>query len=96
MPREVLSYHIVMVLSKGNLLLERFDERISHIVESGWTVKWARDIMYIRAVGASSQKGGGSRRLSMAHLQSMFVLLLIGEGLALVALIVEVVMRKIL
>jgi hypothetical protein len=32
----------------------------------------------------------------MAHLQSMFVLLLIGESLALVTLIVEVVMRKII
>jgi len=96
MPQEVLSYHIVMILSKGNLLLERFDELISRIVESGLMVKWARDIMYTRAVGAVSQESGGGRRLSMAHLQSMFVLLLIGEGLALVALIVEVVMRKIL
>jgi len=95
-PQEVLSYHIVMVLSKGNLLLERFDELISRIVESGLTVKWAKDIMHTRAVGAVSENGGGGRRLSMAHLQSMFVLLLIGEGLALVALIVEVVMRKIL
>jgi hypothetical protein len=95
-PEEVLSYHIVMILSKGNLLLESFDERISRIVESGLTVKWARDIMYRRSVSALSQESAGGRRLSMAHLQSMFVLLLIGEGLALVALIVEVVMRKIL
>jgi hypothetical protein len=95
-PQEVLSYHNVMVLSKGNLLLERFDERISHIVESGLTVKWARDIMFTRAVGTASQEGKGGRRLSMAHLQSIFVLLLIGESLALVTLIVEVVMRKIL
>jgi ABC-type amino acid transport substrate-binding protein len=95
-PQEVLSYHIVMVLSKGNLLLERFDESISRIAESGLTVKWARDIMYTRAAGAASQNGGGGRRLSMAHLQSMFVLLLIGEGLALATLIIEVVMRKIL
>jgi hypothetical protein len=84
-----------MVLSKGSLLLERFNERISRTVESGLTVKWARDIMYRREVGASSQENGG-RRLSMAHLESMFVLLLIGEGLALVALIVEVMMRKML
>lgn len=95
-PQEVLSYLNVMVLSRGNLLLERFDELISRIVESGLMVKWARDIMYTRAVGAVSQESGGGRRLSMAHLQSMFVLLLIGEGLALVALIVEVVMHKIL
>jgi hypothetical protein len=94
-PQEVLSYHIVMIMSKGNLLLERFDELISRVVESGLTVKWARDIMYTRAVGAVSQESGGGRRLSMAHLQSMFVLLLIGEGLALVVLIVEVVVRKI-
>ena len=96
LPQEVLSYHIVMILSKGNLLLERFDELISRVVESGLTVKWARDIMYTRAVGAVSQKSGGGRRLSMVHLQSMFVLLLIGEGLALLALIVELVMSKIL
>jgi len=96
MPQEVLSYHIVMVLSKGNILLERFDELISRIVESGLMVKWARDIMHTRAVGAVSQESGGGRRLSMAHLQSMFVLLLIGEGLALVVLIVEVVVHKIL
>jgi hypothetical protein len=95
-PQEVLSYHIVMVLSKGNLLLERFDELISRIFESGLTVKWARDIINTHGVGAVSQESGGGRKLSMAHLQSMFVLLLIGEGLALVALIVEVVMRKIL
>jgi hypothetical protein len=95
-PEDVLSYLIAMVLSKGNLLLERFNELISCIVESGLTVKWARDIMYTRAVGAVSQESGGGRRLSMAHLQSMFVLLLIGEGLALVALIVEVVIHKIL
>jgi ABC-type amino acid transport substrate-binding protein len=95
-PQEVLSYHIVMILSKGNLLLERFDERISRIVESGLTVKWARDIMNRRTVGALSQESAGGRRLSMAHLKSMFVLLLIGEGLALVALIVEVAMHKIL
>jgi hypothetical protein len=94
-PQEVLSYLNVMVLSRGNLLLERFNELISRIVESGFMVKWARDIMYTRAVGAMSQESGGGRRLSMAHLQSMFVLLLIGEGLALVVLIVEVVMRKI-
>jgi hypothetical protein len=96
MHQEVLSYHIVMILSKGNLLLERFDELISRIVEGGLMVKWARDIMYTRAVGAVSQESGGGRRLSMAHLQSMFVLLLIGEGLALMVFMVEVVMRKIL
>jgi hypothetical protein len=95
-PEEVLSYLIVMILSKGNLLLVRFDELISRIVESGLMVKWARDITYTRAAGSVSQESGGGRRLSMGHLQSLFVLLLIGEGLGLVALIFEVVMRKIL
>lgn len=95
-PEEVLSYHIVMILSKGNLLLERFDELISRIAENGLIEKWAKDIMHTRAVGTVSQGSAGGRRLSMAHLQSLFVLLLIGEGLALVALIFEVVMYKIL
>ena len=95
LPQEVLSYHVVMILSKGNVLLERFNELISRIVENGLMVKWAKDIMHSRATWTASPEGAGERRLAMSHLQSLFVLLLIGQSAALVTLIIELVMCKV-
>ncbi|GFG32576.1 hypothetical protein Cfor_11649, partial [Coptotermes formosanus] len=95
-PQDVLSYHVVMILSKGNVLLERFNVLISRIVESGLMVKWAKDIMKSLSTGTSSPDGGGEHRLTVSHLQSLFVLLLIGEAVALVTLVIEVAMCKVL
>jgi hypothetical protein len=94
LPEEVLSYHIVMILSKGHLLLDRFNKLISRVVESGLMENWAKDISHTRTLGAVFQDVAGGRRLSISHLQSVFVFLLLGEGLALVTLIIEVMMPK--
>lgn len=94
LPQEVLSYHVVMVLSRGNVLLDRFNELISRVVESGLMEKWAKDIRRTRTLGAMSQDGAGGRRLGISHLQSVFVFLLLGEGVALVTLIIEMMMPK--
>jgi hypothetical protein len=94
LPEEVLSYHVVMILTKGNVLLERFNELISRVVESGLMEQWAKDIRSTRKSRAMFQDGAGERRLSISHLQSVFVFLLLGESVALVTLIIEVMMHK--
>jgi hypothetical protein len=94
LPEEVLSYHVVMVLSKGNVLLERFNYLISRVVESGLSEKWAKDLGRKRKLRAMFQDGAGERRLSIFHLQSVFVFLLLGESVALLSLIIEVMMPK--
>jgi ABC-type amino acid transport substrate-binding protein len=96
LPQDVLSYHIVMILPKGHILLERFNELISRIVENGLTVKWQKDILSAGTNGRTPQEVASERRLSMSHLQSLFVFLLIGEVLALFTLIAEVITCKVL
>jgi F0F1-type ATP synthase membrane subunit c/vacuolar-type H+-ATPase subunit K len=41
-----------------------------------------------------SQDGAGGRRLGISHLQSVFVFLLLGESVALVTLIIEMMIPK--
>ncbi|KDR16873.1 hypothetical protein L798_08615 [Zootermopsis nevadensis] len=94
MPQDVLSYHVVMIVSKGNILLDRFNALISRVVESGLMVKWANDIKHTRTIGKVSQDGVRGRRLSLFHLQSLFVFLLLGECLAIVTIIIEILISK--
>jgi hypothetical protein len=94
LPQDVLSYHVVMMVSKGNVLLDRFNMLISRVVESGFMIKWAKDIKHARPFGAVSQEAVRGRRLSLSHLESLFVFLLLGECLALVTFIIEVVIAK--
>jgi len=94
LPEEVLSYHVVMIVSKGNVLLDRINVLISRVVEGGLIVKWAKDIKHTRTLGTVSQDDVRGRRLSLSHLQSLFVFLLLGECLALVTFIIEVVKCK--
>jgi hypothetical protein len=94
LPEEVLSYHVVMILSKGNALLDRFNVIISRVVESGLMEKWAQDIRSTRKLRTGLQDGSGGHRLSISHLQSIFVFMLLGECVALVTLAIEVLMSK--
>jgi hypothetical protein len=94
LPEEVLSYYIVMFLSKGNILLDRFNAIINSAVENGFMVKWAKDIYHNRTSGSVSQDSAGGHKLSVWHLGSLFLLLLLGEGLAMLTLIAEMVISK--
>ncbi|XP_069675616.1 glutamate receptor ionotropic, kainate glr-3-like [Periplaneta americana] len=96
MSEHVLSYHVVMILSKGSLMLDRFNELISRISEGGMLNKWMKDIKYKKRLGKVSQNDDGGRTLGIHHLKSVFAFLLIGQCLGILSLLVEVMLPRLL
>ncbi|KAJ9594596.1 hypothetical protein L9F63_027421 [Diploptera punctata] len=90
----VISYHVVMILSKGHVLLDRFNIIISRITEGGLLVKWMRDINMNRTLGDAAYSNDEWRRLTLIHLQGPLFLLLFGLGVSFVTLLLEVVCKK--
>jgi len=84
---------IVMVLPKGSALLDRINDIIFRVVESGVFGEWVKMTDHIQMVKEKASFPGGLSdeyyKLSLEHLQSAFYLLLIGYCLSFVIFVTE-------
>jgi hypothetical protein len=90
----------VMALQKGSPLLDRMNEIIDRLVESGILAYFAQPLpeveQYIKAKSSSSKYVADNYCvLSMNHLQSAFYLLLFGHSLGFITFLVEMMYFKI-
>ena len=91
---------IVMVLPKGSALLDRINDIVFRVVESGVFGEWVKMTDHIQMVKEKALFPGGLSdeyyKLSLEHLQSAFYLLLIGYCLSFVIFVTEHIGKRVL
>jgi hypothetical protein len=89
----------VTYMAKGNPLLNRFDEMITRVLESGIAGKWIESGLYLQRVhaGITGRKtlAGEYSTLSLEHAQSIFAILLLGLAFSVVVFFLELSYYKI-
>jgi hypothetical protein len=90
----VLLTDIVMLLQKGSPLLERVNEIIDRVLESGILNHWFKDSIEAQVIMKSVSNSTTTLadefyELNTKHMQSAFYLLFFGEGLGLISLLME-------
>ncbi|PSN41928.1 Ionotropic receptor 573 [Blattella germanica] len=93
---DVLSYHIVMIFSKGHILLERFNAIICRICESGLLEKWMHDINRNKYIDIDEELETESNwgRLTISNLQGPFLILIFGLCISSLVMFLELSSSK--
>jgi hypothetical protein len=88
----------VMLLPKGSPLLERVNMALTSTFEAGLVNKWFKDIIIEKRIKAGVREIpvliDDYVPLTLSHLQASFILLFLGLGLSLVALLLEKSLRR--
>jgi hypothetical protein len=89
----------VTYMAKGNPLLNRFDEMITRVIESGIAGKWIDFGLYLQRVhaGITGRKtlAGEYSNLSLEHAQGIFAILLPGLAFSVLVFFLELTYYKI-
>ncbi|XP_069683259.1 glutamate receptor ionotropic, delta-1-like [Periplaneta americana] len=85
----LLKHHTTLALRRGSPLIPRFNVIIQRLIESGFVDKWVSDFTP-RSPGTDILKSG----LSLPHLSSAFMVLLMGLLLALLMFLLEIFRSK--
>lgn len=89
----------VTYMAKGNPLLNRFDEMITRVIESGIASKWIESGLYLQRVqaGITGRKilAGEYSNLSLEHAQGIFAILLPGLAFSVFVFFLELSYYKI-
>ncbi|KAJ9592354.1 hypothetical protein L9F63_001123 [Diploptera punctata] len=86
-----LIYDFVMYLTKGNPLLEKFDNIINRVVEAGLIDQWWEEMKTsIRLSRETLDQEDETSTLTLSNLVSVFVFLFIGIGLSFLIFVTEV------
>ena len=90
---DVLNNHIVMLLQKGSYFLDVINNIIIRLVEAGLPDKFLNDFLHTEHHFASKSVeylNSSYITMTLAHLQSAFVLLFLGICLSLFTLVIEI------
>ncbi|XP_063591946.1 glutamate receptor ionotropic, delta-2-like [Penaeus indicus] len=82
----------------GAPFLGVFNQMLGRMISAGLVNKWAQDeVQKVSRTSSTSRKGvaGGPSAITLEHLQAAFFILLIGFLVSLLALVVEIVAKKI-
>jgi hypothetical protein len=89
----------VTYMARGNPLLNRFDDMITRVIESGVAGKWIESALYLQRVhaGIAGRKTltGEYSNLSLEHAQGIFAILLPGLAFSVLVFFVELSYYKI-
>ncbi|PSN35684.1 Ionotropic receptor 582 [Blattella germanica] len=92
------SVYIVMMLQRGSIYLDYFNHVIQGVVEAGIFMQWTEMTYYEQKLQNTTQVDGTSTnaysQLTMDMMQSVFLVLFMGQVLSLFALIGECLFRK--
>lgn len=102
---DISRFNGVMYLTKGHPLLQRINEVIRTMVESGMIVKWKNDFLYTSRIHSLSIHGDDYKKeeddwdseyfaFTLFHLQTAFSVLVIGYVLSTSTLFLEVIYCK--
>jgi hypothetical protein len=105
MKEDILKVNIVMYLTKGHPLLERTNRLTRIMVESGMMVKWRNDFFYTSRIYSRSIHGDDYKAeendwgseyfvFTLVHLETAFLLLIIGYILSLSTVLLELIFCK--
>jgi hypothetical protein len=84
-----LRSNIVMYLTKGNHLLDRINNIITHAVEAGLIDQWWREIKFSWTLSRGTQIHEKSSIFTLLDLQTAFVSLFLGLGFSIAVFMVE-------
>jgi hypothetical protein len=91
---DVLNTHIVMLLQKGSYFLDVINNIIIRLVEAGLPDKFLDDFFHTKQHHSSSMAveylNSSYVTMTLAHLESAFVLLFVGNCLSLFTLVTEI------
>jgi hypothetical protein len=91
---DVLNNHIVMLLQKGSYFLDVINNIIIRLVEAGLPDKFLDDLLRTKQHHSAPKEveylNSGYITMTLAHLESAFVLLFVGNCLSLFTLVTEI------